>query len=261
MTGFSQMMTGKRIIVVGGAGFLGSKIVEAIVAAGATCSIADVSTERAAEVALTVESRQGVRPIIQTISITDRVSVDSAIEECAMALGGIDGLINTAYPRNSHYGRRFEDVSYTDFSENISLHLGGYFLVSQRILEWFKARGGGSLLNISSIYGVVAPRFEVYEGTTMTMPVEYAAIKAGLIHLTRYMAKYYAGHGIRVNCLSLGGLRDRQPDAFINNYRGLCLDKGMLDPEDIVGTVVFIMSNSAQYLNGQNIIVDDGFCL
>jgi len=95
----------------------------------------------------------------------------------------------------------------------------------------------------------------------MTMPVEYAAIKSALIHLTKYMAKYYAGNNIRVNCVSLGGLWDNQPDSFRNGYRKHCLNKGMLEPTDIVGTIIFLLSDQARYINGQNIIVDDGFVL
>ena len=94
------------------------------------------------------------------------------------------------YPRNSRYGRRMEEVEYADFCDNLGMHLGGYFLVMQRFAAYFKREGGGNMINVSSIYGVVAPRFEVYEGTPMTMPVEYAAIKSGLLHLTRYFAQY-----------------------------------------------------------------------
>jgi len=99
------------------------------------------------------------------------------------------------------------------------------------------------------------------KNTPMTMPVEYAAIKAALIHLTKYMATYYAGNNIRVNCISLGGLWDHQPESFLNAYKSFCLDKGMLNPEDVVGTVLFVLSDVSRFLNGQNICVDDGFTL
>jgi NAD(P)-dependent dehydrogenase (short-subunit alcohol dehydrogenase family) len=114
---------------------------------------------------------------------------------------------------------------------------------------------------MSSIYGVVAPRFEVYENTTMTMPVEYAAIKAGLIHLTKYMAKYFKGKNIRVNSISLGGLKDGQPESFLDSYEQFCLNKGMLDAKDISGTLLYLLSDLSEYVNGQNITVDDGFTL
>lgn len=258
-SGFS--LVGKRIVVTGGAGLLGSAICKALCDEGANCIVADRSREASERLLSEISARGNGKALFVETSISDRVSVDAMIENSCKEFGGIDGLINAAYPRNQLYGRRFEEVEYSDFCENMNLHLGGYFLVSQRILEHFKYNGGGTLLNISSIYGVIAPRFEVYEGTTMTMPVEYAAIKAALAHLTRYMAKYYAGNKIRVNSLSLGGLRDKQPESFLAAYKRYCLDKGMLEPTDIIGTMLFLMSDGSRYINGQNLVVDDGFTL
>ena len=251
----------KRIVVVGGAGLLGSALCNALAAAGARLAIADRDGAAAQTLAAAISEEFRSEPLVIETSITEKSSIEAMIARAVGEFGGIDGLVNAAYPRNSRYGRKFEDVEYADFCENVDLHLGGYFLVSQRILEYFKQAGGGSLLNISSIYGVVAPRFEIYRDTPMTMPVEYAAVKSALLHLTRYMAKYYAGTDIRVNALSLGGLLDRQPEAFLGAYKQYCLDKGMLDPQDIVGTIVFLMSDASRYVNGQNIIVDDGFTL
>ena len=95
----------------------------------------------------------------------------------------------------------------------------------------------------------------------MTMPVEYAAIKSALIHLTKYMAKYLKDKNVRVNCISPGGILDKQPESFLEQYKSNCLSKGMLDPEDIMGALVFLLSDASKFINGQNIIVDDGFTL
>lgn len=257
----SLPLSGKRVIVVGGAGLLGSKICDELVKSGATCVIADASEERAVYTASEIKKKYNVKPLTKVVSIVDILSIDKMIKECSDEFGGIDSLVNSAYPRNKQYGRKFEDVTFNDFCENTNMHLGGYFLVSQRILEYFKLNEGGNLLNMSSIYGVVPPKFNVYNNTPMTMPVEYAAIKSAIIHLTKYMARYYAGNNIRVNTLSLGGLLDAQPESFLNAYRDYCLDKGMLNTDDIVGTVAFLLSDAARYINGQNIVVDDGFTL
>ncbi len=95
----------------------------------------------------------------------------------------------------------------------------------------------------------------------MTTPVEYAAIKSGLIHLTKYMAKYFKGMNIKVNTLSPGGILDAQPESFLNNYKKYCSNKGMLEKEDMTGTLIYLLSDMSQYVNGQNIVVDDGFIL
>jgi len=139
--------------------------------------------------------------------------------------------------------------------------LGGYFNTSQQFAKYFQKQKCGNIVNISSIYGVIAPKFEVYDNTSMTMPVEYAAIKSGLIHLTKYMAKYFKGMNIRVNTLSPGGIFDSQPEKFLEAYKKECLNKGILDKSDLKGTLVYLLSDMSKYVNGQNIVIDDGFSI
>ena len=141
------------------------------------------------------------------------------------------------------------------------MNLGGYFLTSQQFIDYFKQQGNGNIINISSIYGVVTPRFEIYKDTDMTTPIEYAAIKSALINLTKYMSKYFKGSNIKFNSVSLGGILNNQPQSFLSAYKSYCNDKGMLDPEDINGVIIFLLSNSSRYINGQNIVIDDGFTL
>ena len=95
----------------------------------------------------------------------------------------------------------------------------------------------------------------------MTSPVEYSVIKSALIQLTKYMAKYLKGTNIRVNAISPGGIFDNQPDMFLKNYSRLSLSKGMLRTEDLKGTILFLLSDESTYVNGQNIVIDDGFSL
>jgi NAD(P)-dependent dehydrogenase (short-subunit alcohol dehydrogenase family) len=95
----------------------------------------------------------------------------------------------------------------------------------------------------------------------MTMPVEYAAIKAGVVHLTRYFAQYYRNDGIRCNALAPGGIRESQPESFITRYDAMCGTKGLLDPTDLVGALTFLLSDSSQFITGQTLVVDDGWSL
>ncbi len=141
------------------------------------------------------------------------------------------------------------------------MHLGGYFLVSQQFVRFFRGQGYGNILNMASIYGTLAPRFETYRDTAMTMPVEYAVIKSGVFQLTRYLSKYLKGDNIRVNAISPGGVVDAQPEPFLNAYQTYCLNKGMLEPRDVCGALVFLLSDLSQFVNGHNLVVDDGFSL
>jgi len=256
------MLKNNVIIVTGGAGLLGSAFCRAVISNDAVCIIADNNKEKSNEVILSLQ-QEFPKSIVDFyyLDINSIDSINHLIAQIHLKYQKIDAVVNNAYPRNKNYGKKFFDVEFDDFCENINLNLGGYFLVSQKFAQYFLKQGNGNIINISSIYGIIAPRFEVYNETNMTMPVEYAVIKSGLIHLTKYMSKYFKGNNIRVNSISLGGLFDAQPEAFLKEYKKYTLNKGMLDAKDIVGTLVFLLSRDSQYINGQNIIVDDGFTL
>ena len=255
------MLDNKVVVITGGAGFLGRAFASAVAANGGTAIIADLDLAAGEQVATEINSRHPGHCDAATLDITNRESVVALLAQLSERYGRIDALVNNAYPRNRNYGRRLEEVTYADFCENVSSHLDGYFLVAKEFCLFFRGRGGGNIVNMSSIYGVMAPRFEIYDGTTMTMPVEYAAIKSAVIHLTRYFAKYFRQDRIRVNCLSPGGILDRQPEQFLRQYNRNAGPKGMLDPMDLCGTLVFLLSDASLHVNGQNLVVDDSFSL
>lgn len=255
-------LNSKIIVVTGGSGLLGETFVKAICSENGIAVIAEKDLEVAEKTAEKIKSTQPNAQLFPVkIDITDSDNIKNAINHISDRYGKIDCLVNNAYPRNKNYGRKFYDVDYEDFCTNIGMNLGGYFLTSQIFSTYFSEQNYGNIINISSIYGVVAPKFEVYEKTSMTMPIEYAAIKSGLIHLTKYMAKYFKGKNIRVNAISPGGIFDNQDEKFITEYNKNCLTKGMLDRNDITGALLFLISENSQYINGQNIIIDDGFSL
>jgi len=256
------MLNNKVIVITGGAGLLGQSFTEAVLKNNGIPVIADSDEKKGLEVAENLKKRfpDGIVEF-RLLDITDKDSINSLTDYLEKKYNRIDALVNNAYPRNQNYGRKFEDVAYKDFCENLNINLGGYFLASQQFVNFFCKQGYGNIVNISSVYGVIAPRFEIYKNTNMTMPVEYAVIKSGLLHLTRYMSKYFKWKNVRVNAISPGGIKDKQPDSFLEEYNSRCLSKGMLLPDDISGTLVFLLSDNSRFLNGQNIIVDDGFTL
>lgn len=256
------MLKDKVVVITGGAGLIGKEFVKTVVENSGVAIIADINEQIGQQVKENLSKELNTTNIdFIKLDITSKESLNECINYLDKKYERIDVLVNNAYPRNKNYGNHFFDIEYSDFVENLGLNLGGYFIASQQFAVYFRNQGYGNIVNISSIYGVVAPKFEVYENTTMTMPVEYAAIKSGLIHLTKYMAKYFKGMNIKVNSLSPGGIFDYQPESFLEKYKEKCLNKGMLDNSDLKGTLVYLLSDMSKYVNGQNIVVDDGFSL
>jgi len=257
-----MLLDGKVVVITGGAGLIGQEFAKAVMSQGGIAVIADIDEERmryfSKELSQTLPSG---KVDIFKLNVISKDSLQECIKYVDCKYKKIDALINNAYPRNKNYGRHFFDVEYDDFVENLGMNLGGCIIPSQLFSLYFQKQGYGNIINISSIYGAMAPKFEIYDNTEMTMPVEYAAIKSGMLHLTKYMAKYFKGKNIRVNAISPGGILNNQPSEFLSKYNQNCSTKGMLDAKDLNGTLIFLLSDMSNYINGQNIVVDDGFTL
>ncbi|KHS85089.1 flagellin modification protein A [Pectobacterium carotovorum subsp. carotovorum] len=251
------MMKNKKYLIAGASGLLGSELTKYLVGKNNNIIAADINTD--------ILKSKLLEENIPSDSI-DFIDFDITNEDAVIDLFSqdlqIDGAVNCTYPRNKNYGKHFFDVNLDSFNENVSLHLGSAFLFSQQAAAMFlKNKRNFSLVNISSIYGVVAPKFSIYEGTDMTMPVEYAAIKSGIVHLNKYIASYISDSRFRVNSISPGGLFDNQNESFCNAYRRHTHGKGMLNIQDVLGTIYFLLNDDSKYITGQNIIIDDGFSL
>ena len=252
------MLKQKKIIVFGASGLLGSHVVVDLLNKGADVIAIDINVS-ALEKKITSTS-------INTGYSLDIIELDILSEEAVSNLfnqtSGISGVVNCSYPRNQTYGADFLDVSLSSFNENLSMHLGSAFFLMQQSAKYFqRSNSDFSFVNIASIYGTNSPEFNVYENTNMTMPVEYAAIKSAIIHLNKYVAKYINNSLFRVNSISPGGILNQQPSTFLEKYKKLTHGKGMLDVEDILGSISFLLSDEAKFITGQNIIIDDGFSL
>lgn len=238
----------KIIIVTGGNGLLGKEIIAKISADEGFCINIDVNHDTA--------------PDLSTIKgdITSEASVDECIRLICSKYNRIDGLVNNAYPRTPDWGKKFEEIPLESWRKNMDWQLNSYFYMSQQIAKHMSQQSnGGSIINIASVYGIVGPDFSVYDGTEMTMPAAYAAIKGGLINLSRYMASYFGHKNIRVNVVSPGGIFDKQNPIFVKNYETKVPMKRMGRPEDISPSVVFLLSDDSSYITGQNIVVDGGW--
>lgn len=251
-------LTGKVALVTGGAGLIGQALCEALAEHGATVLVGETAMDEARALA----GRLGADVTAVELDITSDASVEDAVAGALDEHGGIDVLVNSAYPHNENYGRPYEDVAIDDWRENVDLHLNGYFRAVHHVSRAMIDGGrGGSIINVGSTYGVQAPDFSVYEGTGMTSPVEYAAVKGGIVNLTRYLASYLGPHGIRANTLSPGGVFDGQPPEFVDEYERRTPLGRMARPDDFKGPVVFLASDASRYVTGHNLLVDGGWTI
>jgi NAD(P)-dependent dehydrogenase (short-subunit alcohol dehydrogenase family) len=243
----------KVALVTGGLGLIGKEIVRGLNDFGASVCVADIN-EREME---GLKNPTAVH--FQHLDITSEGSIRQTVEAVVQRFKKIDILVNCAYPRTGDWGERCEDVRFDSWKMNVNGHLGGYFSCCQKVAEQMKRQGGGSIINFASIYGIVAPDFSIYEGTPMTMPVAYSAIKGGIVAFSKYMSSYYAKDHIRVNCVSPGGIFDKQPDSFVAKYIAKTPLGRMGTPEDMVGAVIYLASDASTYVTGHNLIVDGGW--
>jgi NAD(P)-dependent dehydrogenase (short-subunit alcohol dehydrogenase family) len=237
----------KIIIVTGGSGLLGRPLIEKIKAEGGIPINADINVP-------TDVQNGTVR-----CDITDTHSIEETISAVVKQYGRIDGLVNNAYPRTKDWGVKFEQIPDASWKQNIDMQLNSVFLFCQKTLAVMQQQQSGAIVNLSSIYGTVGPDFGIYEGTEMTMPAAYSAIKGGVVNFSRYLASYYGKHNVRINCVSPGGIFDNQPEIFVTQYNHKVPMKRMGYPADIAPAVCFLLSDEASYITGQNLHVDGGW--
>jgi NAD(P)-dependent dehydrogenase (short-subunit alcohol dehydrogenase family) len=249
----------KTIIVTGACGLLGREICKALAELHARIVLADIDIMAAEKLEEELRDVYGASVTAFPLDISSEDSVNKLVDELSKQAVSVDGLVNNAYPRNAAYGTIFENITMASWRENIDMHLNGYFNVSQKIARIMMQQRQGNIVSIASIYGMLGPDFSIYEGTTMTMPAEYAAIKGAIINFTRYLATYLAAYNIRVNCLSPGGIFNEQPASFVEKYKQRTPMGRMGNPEDIAGGVLFLLSNLSSYMTGQNLVIDGGW--
>lgn len=252
------MLSEKVVLITGAAGRIGSALAKAVVQNNGQVVLLDTAQGPLQRLASALP-KDLVLPIVANAAVA--AEVEASINRATQTFGRLDAAVHCAYPRSEGWGTRFEDLKAEFLAEDLSTQLGGAILFSQQVLKRFRQQGHGTLIHVSSIQGIAAPKFGHYKGTSMVSPIEYSAIKAGIIAVSRYLAKYCSDTGIRVNCVSPGGIYSNQPKSFVENYRQSCSQKGLLDPEDVTGAILFLLSDQARYMSGQNIVVDDGWSL
>ena len=246
-------LSGRVAYVAGGFGLIGAATCRALAACGAVVVALEREGARRPD-GLPAGLRDDVFDAGDGARARERIDALEAVH------GPASCWINAAYPRTSDWGAsRQENIDEASWRANVDLQLNAACLVSAAACAAMAQRRAGSLVNVASIYGVVAPDFSVYAGLDMGMPPAYAAIKGGLIAYTRYLAAHHGPHGVRANALCPGGVRSGQPERFIAAYSARTALGRMATPEDIAWPAAFLASDASTYVTGSVLMVDGGW--
>jgi NAD(P)-dependent dehydrogenase (short-subunit alcohol dehydrogenase family) len=251
-------VSGRVAIVTGGLGQLGSVYAAGLAERGMRVAVFDVARG---------ETPEGVRAY--EVDVTDRDALEEAEREVEREWGVPHLLVNNAAldsPPDAPAEEvgPFETYPENSFDQVLDVNVKGTFLCCQVVGAAMAREGRGSIVNVSSIYGLLSPVQDLYafrreRGETFVKPVAYSVSKSAVLNLTRYLATYWARSGVRVNTLTLAGVFDDQPRAFLDAYEARVPLGRMLDAKEALGAVVFLASDASSYVTGANLVVDGGW--
>jgi NAD(P)-dependent dehydrogenase (short-subunit alcohol dehydrogenase family) len=251
-------LDGRVAVVTGGLGQLGRVYLEGLAERGMQVASFDVAVS---------DVPDGVRAY--EVDVTDRPSVERGLEAVAGELGVPHLLVNNAAldsPPDSPPEEvgPFEDYPEASFDEVMDVNVKGAFLCCQAVGGAMAREGRGSIVNVSSVYGLLSPVQDLYEfrrerGETFFKPAAYSVSKSAVLNLTRYLATYWARSGVRVNTLTLAGVWNDQPQEFLDAFADRSPLGRMLDAHEALGAVVFLASDASSYVTGSNVVVDGGW--
>jgi len=260
---------GRTAVITGGMGQLGIAYAAGLVERGANVAILDVTDRpKIKDRRFAAGIRSGcILPLL--VDITRRTEVDAALRRIVRELGKPAILVNNAAldsPPNappSEVGP-VEDYPVDSFDKIMSVNVKGTFVCCQAFGGYMAKHGKGSIVNISSIYGILSPCQDIYDfrrkkGETFFKPAAYSISKSAILNLTRYLATYWAKKGVRVNTLTLAGVFNNQPKEFLDAYCSRMPLGRMAQAHEYVGAVVFLASDASAYMTGANLIVDGGW--
>jgi NAD(P)-dependent dehydrogenase (short-subunit alcohol dehydrogenase family) len=254
-------VTGRIVVVTGGLGQLGATYAAALAERDARVAILDVADPP--------NGVEGETVRVWRADVTDRASLEAALGEIEATWGVPHALVNNAAIDSPPDAPAmevgpFEDYPEASFDRVMDVNVKGVFLACQVVGGAMAREGRGAIVNISSVYGLLSPQQDVYEfrraaGEEFFKPVAYSVSKSAVLNLTRYLATYWARSGVRVNTLTLAGVANDQPRAFLDAYEARVPLGRMLEAGEAVGAVVFLVSDASSYVTGANLVVDGGW--
>lgn len=256
-------LEGRVAIVTGGRGLYGAGISEGLCEMGATVVIASRNEQKCEELAAALRER-GHEAIGMALDLSDDASIAAFVEKVAKRYGKIDILVNNAVDRRNMTS--LQNATREKLRDSAEVNLNGQILLSQAVIPYMIAQGGGSIINISSMRGLDCPHFPFYPEAMGDQPVNYTTEKWAMVGLTKYMAGRYGKHHIRVNCVAPGGYNPGLSDnpetkKFVETYIQNCPLGCWANEDDIKGPVAFLASDAANYVTGATLVMDGGWTI
>lgn len=253
-------LAGKTVLITGGAGHLGTAMSRALASYHADVLIASRDAEKCERLAAGLNQEFGGNCRGIAVDIASAESVRSCVEEAMDIAGKIDVLVNNAVFGVMGY---FEDITEELWKKAIDGTLHSVFRMCSAVIPHMVQQGGGTIINIASMYGMVSPDPEIYRGEVrLNNPACYGAGKAGVLQLTRYLAGYYGQKGIRCNSITPGPFPAKpvqETEWFVERLADRTMLKRIGQPEDLAGALILLASNASAYITGANICVDGGW--
>lgn len=253
-------LDGKVVVLTGAAGIIGTRVTRLFLESGAR--VFAVDREAALLEHSLGKSHDSLITCVADVSSKD--SVSHAYMQLQGAWGVPHVLLNNAAAKSANFFEPFETFALNEWNEVMAVNLTGAMLCAQLFGSAMAERGSGNVINTLSIYGIVAPDQRIYEGSeylgrAINTPAIYAASKAGLWGLTKYLATYWGHRGVRVNAVTPGGVFSGQNETFVKNYSARTPLGGMAQADDMANAMCYLASDAARYVTGHNLVVDGGW--
>jgi NAD(P)-dependent dehydrogenase (short-subunit alcohol dehydrogenase family) len=262
-------LSGRAAVVTGGMGQLGAEYAAALAERGMRVAILDVAEEPKAGAADLSRGLEEGSIRAFAADVTDREAVEGVAAAIEASWGVPHLLVNNAAidaPPDAPAAEvgPFETYPLDAFDRVMDVNVKGTLVPCQVFGAAMARAGRGSIVNVSSVYGLLSPVQELYDfrrraGETFVKPVAYSVSKSAILNLTRYLATYWAGEGVRVNTLTLAGVSNEQPSEFVEAYTARVPLGRMLEAREAVGAVVFLAADASSYVTGSNVVVDGGW--
>lgn len=250
-------LQGKTALITGATGYLGTAMSFALAEAGARVIVTSRDEDRAIDFATSLPAVESGPHLGVALDHMDESSIADGFQKVVQQVGRVDILINNGH---EPIGHDWTDTTAAEFSRQLE-NLTGYFLLSRLLHNHLVEQNApGSLILIGSMYGQVGSYPDAYSGIGPASPVAYHALKGGVIHMTRHLAVYWAGDGIRVNCLSPGPFPSpKAPAELVERLKQKSPMKRMGSPDELKGAILFLASEASSYMTGQNLTIDGGW--